>query len=74
MPADGGVEFLYTAISRCKAPVDRLSIYIVISKVEVPASTFAAGDLRSRRVLSFLARERGPVKRRSLKFVIRLIR
>ena len=62
MLAGMGANFLYTAISRCKAPAGG---FPYISSRQNPAL--------SPRSL-FLARERGPVKRRSLKFVIRLIR
>ena len=62
MLAGMGANFLYTAISICKAPAGNFSIYIVTPRQ------------RSLRRSLFLARERGPVKRRSLKFVIRLIR
>ena len=74
MLAGDGVEFLYTAISRCKAPPGRLSIYIFILEVEGWQRRSPWAIRRSRRALSFFARERGPVNRRSLKFVIRLIR
>ena len=64
MLAGMGANFLYTAISRCKAPPDGFPyiIYIVM-----PEPALSPRSL-------FLARERGPVKWRSKKFVIRLIR
>ena len=74
MLAGEDVEFLYTAISRCKAPPGHLSIYIVILDLGGWQLRSPWAIRRSRRALSFFARERGPVKRRSLKFVIRLIR
>ena len=74
MLAGEDVEFLYTAVSPCKAPLGHLSIYIVIPEVEGWQRRSPWAIRRSRRALTFFARERGPVNQRSKKFVIRLIR
>ena len=53
MLAGDGVEFLYTAVSRCKAPADSSSIYIVISRVLTPVLKIVLGERRSLRALCF---------------------
>jgi hypothetical protein len=74
MLAGDGVEFLYTAVSRCKVPPGHLSIYIVILEVRACRRRSPRAIQRSGRALTFFARERGPVNRRSKKFEFRLIR
>jgi hypothetical protein len=54
MLAGDGVEFLYTAVFRCKAPFELLSIYIVIPEVRGwnQASPRAIGALSALSVFS----------------------
>jgi hypothetical protein len=53
MLAGEDVEFLYTAISRCKAPPGHLSIYIVILELGGWQRRSPWAIRRSRRALSF---------------------
>ena len=59
MLAFGAQEFLYTAIPRCKAPPNSFSYIIVIREVADPRRGASFDGERSRRALTFLARERG---------------
>ena len=64
MLAGDGVEFLYTAISRCKAPPILLSIYMVLGRSQAALEN-AMGDAALAPRSNFFARERGAVNRRS---------
>ena len=68
MLAGEGAIFLYTAVFPCKAPPDIISIYIVIRDGAGRHRASSRTISRSRRALTFLARERRLVNQRSKKF------
>ena len=75
MLAGEGAYFLYTAVFPCKAPPDILSIYIVIQGGAGRHRASSRTIERSRRALTFLAREHGLLTSALKKFeTVRLAR